>query len=249
MQTAALLNDFARRSFRDVADHDYVAARMCYRARLIPQFHWAGLQALEKYLKAILLFNRVPAKDVWHDLSRALHHAGKLPFELRMSSPTKELIEYLDTYGRFRYLESSFFIRGPRLVQLDKAVWEIRRYCRVLNYESKATGKNMLACELAAIEAGERRLPQTFPPLAGGALEGILASKDDPARAPLLWQNAFFGPSRRTRVRMRLHFSGVNAPLFLHPELLDEVLKYVFLPKEVVAAYRQELTKRGSGRS
>jgi len=248
MQTAALLNDFASRSFRDVADHDYVAARMCYRAHLIPQFHWAGLQALEKYLKAILLFNRVPAKDVWHDLSRALHHAKRLPFELKMSSSTKELIEHLDTYGRFRYLESSFFIDGPKLVQLDKAVWELRRYCKVLNYESKATGKNMLSCELAVIEAGERRPPQTFP-LAGGALEKILANKADPARAPLLWQNAFFGLRTRAKVRMRLHSSAVNAPLTLHPELLDEVLKYIFLPNEVIVAYRKELTERSSGRA
>src|SRR5262249_9687490 len=35
------LNSFAFRSFRDVADADYIAARMAYRALLPVQFLWA----------------------------------------------------------------------------------------------------------------------------------------------------------------------------------------------------------------
>ncbi|MBU0482592.1 MAG: hypothetical protein KKG47_15985 [Proteobacteria bacterium] len=68
----ALLNDFAIRSFRDVADSDYIAARMAYRAQLVQQFLWSGLQAMEKYLKCILLLNRIKAKNVRHDLAVAL---------------------------------------------------------------------------------------------------------------------------------------------------------------------------------
>jgi hypothetical protein len=48
MDTKVLLNDFATRSFRDTGDYDYVAARMAYRAKLVPQFLWSGLQAIEK---------------------------------------------------------------------------------------------------------------------------------------------------------------------------------------------------------
>lgn len=72
----AYLNDFATRSFRDIADQDYIMARAAYRATLYPQFLWSGLQAIEKYLKAILLYNRIPqpkGKDLLrHDLARAL---------------------------------------------------------------------------------------------------------------------------------------------------------------------------------
>jgi hypothetical protein len=117
-----------------------------------------------------------------------------------------------------------------------------------MNYESKTTGKSMLTTELAAIEAAEHRPPQTFR-LIGGALEKILENRRDPGREALVWQNAFFGLRPRTTVRMQMHFSVVNAPLTLHPELLDEVLKYIILPKEVVVAYREELTKRSSGRA
>lgn len=53
------LNNFATRSFRDVADQDYVLARIAYRSELYAQFLWSGLQAIEKYLKAILLYNRI----------------------------------------------------------------------------------------------------------------------------------------------------------------------------------------------
>lgn len=45
------VNDFAARSFRDVADRDYVAARLACRAGLMPQFLWSAQQAFEKYLK------------------------------------------------------------------------------------------------------------------------------------------------------------------------------------------------------
>ena len=79
--------------------------------------------------------------------------------------------------------------------------------------------------------------------MAGGVLEKILAKKDHPARQALVWQNMFFGARVRRRVRMVQHTHGTNAPLALHPEILDEVLKYVYLPKEVERAYREELTK------
>lgn len=249
MQTSALLNDFAIRCFRDVADQDYIAARLSYRARLIPQFHWSGLQAIEKYLKAILLFNRIKAKDVNHDLARALHYAKKLPFDLNLSTSSTELIDHLDTYGRFRYLESSFHVHGPKLVQLDKTVWEIRRYCRVLDYELKLSdgrSKRMLDLELTRIGNSEKSPPHQFQ-LQGGMLEKILEKKDHPARKALVWQNGFFGSSVRRRVRMVQHFHATNAPLTLHPEILEEVLKYVYLPKEVVVAYQEVLTKRSSG--
>ena len=44
-----LLNDFATRSFREIADQDYIAARLSYRHGLYPQFHWQSLQAIEKH--------------------------------------------------------------------------------------------------------------------------------------------------------------------------------------------------------
>ena len=56
------VNDFAIRSFRDIADGDYIAARMAYRAMLPVQFLWSSQQALEKYLKCILFIRRITAR-------------------------------------------------------------------------------------------------------------------------------------------------------------------------------------------
>ena len=79
----ANLNDFAKRSFRDVADQDYIAARMSYRANLREPFLWSSLQALEKYFKAILLFNRESSKGVSHKLDEALKRVDKSVWHVR----------------------------------------------------------------------------------------------------------------------------------------------------------------------
>ena len=92
-----LVNDFAIRSFRDIADADYIAARMACRATLLTQFLWASQQAVEKYLKCILLLNRIPANEVLHDLEKALakiNESGQLAMDL--TAETKNFIEMLD---------------------------------------------------------------------------------------------------------------------------------------------------------
>ncbi len=89
MEAKILINDFATRSFRDIADQDYIAARLSYRHGLYSQFHWQSLQALEKYLKAILLYNRIKATNINHDIECALEHTKKLPFEILRSNSTR----------------------------------------------------------------------------------------------------------------------------------------------------------------
>lgn len=236
----AYINNFATRSFRDVADRDYISARMCYRSGLFSQFHWSALQAFEKYFKAILLYNRIKAKDVRHDLSKAQEYANKAPFPIKLSKTTVDLLNHLDSYGRFRYLETSYYIDGPKLIELDKAVWEVRRYCRVMDYKLRSPDSepiDMLSLEIKRNEAAEKEPPQHFK-IIGGVLEKILEKKTDPARPPLIWQNAFFGKGARKRVRIPTYFYAENAPLYLQPALLDRVLEYIYLPKEIIEAYR-----------
>jgi len=51
------------------------------------------------------------------------------------------------------------------IVQLDMAVWDIRRYCRVLDYEIKLPNgrtQHMLDVEIRTIEHSETRPPQSF---------------------------------------------------------------------------------------
>lgn len=226
MTVDSLINNFAVRSFRDVADADYISARMACRAALTTQYLWSSQQAVEKYLKSILLLNRVPAKDVGHDLSKALvkiEGSGKLTLDL--TKGTRKFIDKLDTCGRYRYFEISNVGFGADLVILDRAVWELRRYCTL------------------AEEPREAKLRDGYPAprvcIPGGTLEKIMDDAKNQAREPLLWQNAFFGKRARRTVRLKKWFQAHNAPLYLNPQILDEILKYVYLPKDLVEGYRQ----------
>ncbi len=243
METRVLINDFAIRSFRDVADGDYVTARLAHRANLIPQFLWSSLQALEKYLKCILLLNRIEAKRMGHDLGFGLKKIDRhAPFKLKLSDVTIKFVEYLDTFGRHRYFETPYYTKGLEIVFLDKAVWEIRRYCTALNYSvARANGgiREMLPIELMKIEKSDENAPQTFK-LNRGVLEKIVADDKHPARAGLIWQNAFYGKRARKMIRVWQRMQGANSPLSLHPEILDEVQKFVFIPRDVANHYREQ---------
>ena len=239
MDKEIFLNDFAIRSFRNIGDDDYITARMTYRAKLAPQFLWSGLQAIEKYLKCILLLNRIPAKCVKHNLTAALKLTEGAPFELGLRARSREFIAHLDTYGRSRYLEYPFHLKPFAVEDLDMTVWHIRRYCQVLHYSLTLSGgkkQPMLDLEMHKIKDSENHSPQKFV-LVGGTLEKIIADKQHPAREALIWQNLFFGMKARTRVKLDSHLHSTNSPLSLHPEMLDEVLKYIYLPQGAIKEY------------
>lgn len=240
----AELNNFATRSFRETADCDYIAARLSYRAQLIPQFLWQSLQAIEKYFKCILVLNRIRARKSHnlHELLQDISDSAK--FVVRMSQETTDFLEYVDTYGRFRYYEVPYYVRGDELFRLDRAVWEIRRYARPIDFEiSMIDGRRvpLLQPELDHNARAESRPPQEFA-IVGGHLEKVLDTQDHPSRSGLTWHNLFFGKSRRTSVMHRRRVVAGNAPLSLRPELLEEVLKYVYLPSDVIEHYRKRVS-------
>lgn len=192
------------RSFRDIADGDYISARMACRAALVTQYLWASQQAIEKYLKCILLLNRRPARRVKQKIGvalSALQQFGKV--SLNLTPGSREFVEHLDTYGRFRYQEVSNHAFGRDIVTLDRCVWELRRYCTL----SATTRQGQLR---DGFPAPRVRLP-------GGYLEKIIDDPKNPAREPLLWQNGFFGKRARRWVRVSGWIRATNSPLYLHP--------------------------------
>lgn len=240
------LNDFALRSFRDTADRDYVHARLAYRARLVPQFLWTSLHALEKYTKCVLLLNRISSKNIGHQVLSGLDRLkreGK--FEVVLSEAVKEFVGHLELNEKIRYFEIPYHSREHDLIRLDCAVWELRRYCQPLNYDITINGaqRNMLQENLQRIRNHlERKVKGTC--ISHGWLEKVIADKKHQSREPLLWSNLYFGNSRRKSVRMKSFWEAGNAPLFLHPELIDEVKKYVQFGKGVEPAYRNLLVTR-----
>ncbi len=173
---------------------------------------------------------------------------AKKKFDIRISADARKFLTYVDTFGRFRYFETPYYTFGDELFRLDRTVWELRRFTRVLDHRLRiGNGKevHLLEHELKANELAEQRAPQDFS-IIGGQLEAILAKKDHPSRSALIWHNLYFGRSRRKTVQHRRRSSSGNSPLSLHPEILDEVLKYVFLPNDVISAYRSAAGRRGA---
>jgi HEPN domain-containing protein len=225
------INTFAIRSFRDVADRDYIAARLVFRADLMPQFLWAGQQAVEKYLKAILCFYRIPAANISHNLAKALDLTARLPFQMELSDESVEMINHLGALGPRRYLETAWFVEGYVLPRFDRAVWEVRRYCQAVDHEAlNPDGSDPRV--LRSIETSRTGAPHTFE-ISGGFLEHVRRTREHPNRPGLLWQNGFFASRLRKAVRAQRKLSAANPPLMLNPEILDDVKPLVYIPRDV----------------
>lgn len=237
----ALINDFAIRCFRETADRDYVHARLAYRAGLIPQFLWSSLHCLEKYAKCILLLNRISGSGVRHEVSGSLKRmADHGRFQIPLSPSTIQFVKHLEENGaEFRYFEVSYWNTGHDVVKLDRAVWELRRYCQVLDYEIELNSRTISALEsnLQRVrDAVIRKEKGTC--ISHGWLEHVERKKSHSAREPFLWNNLYFGPSRRKSIRLKPWIEAGNSPLFLHPEIIDDVSQYVHIPKQILEMWR-----------
>ena len=92
---------------------------LSYRAGLTAQYLWSSQQAIEKYLKCILLLNRIKAVDLRHDLQAAMRHVEGHGIALEPSPASKEFIGHVDACAQCRYLEISWFSFGGEIVALD----------------------------------------------------------------------------------------------------------------------------------
>ncbi|WP_025523568.1 HEPN domain-containing protein [Vibrio parahaemolyticus] len=243
-----VFNDFVTRSFRDVADQDYIAARLCYQNNLMIQFTWSALQAVEKYLKSILLYNRVSAKKLNHDLCKSLRRVESiedLGFEL--PDDCREFIEFLNIYGANRYLSHAHYNLPHQIVDLDKTVWCLRRYCYDMRQVVSRGGESI---DLFDINKKRIKNAESMPYIKcrmfTGHLEKVIKSKSHDQRKPLVWQNLYFGELNRKAVHLPNRFNAINPTPTLHPEVILEIEKYVTMPKTLIEAYKMKLTNNST---
>ena len=124
---------YLERHFRTIADKDYISARSNFCMDLPIQFLWAAEQAIEKYLKAIILFCHYSVKDISHELCKAYERAEMaLWFSLDLSEEEISFLNYLNQVSNNRYLQSGYCVVPEQLHLLDKIVWSIRRFCQPL---------------------------------------------------------------------------------------------------------------------
>ncbi|MDD5277427.1 MAG: HEPN domain-containing protein [Methylovulum sp.] len=181
------LIDYATRSFRDTADQDYISARMSYRAGLIEPFLWSGLHAIEKYLKAILLFNEKKSKKCGHNIEKLLHRVKEIEgLDLRLPESVESFIRYLNRFGENRYFEGGVLLDSHALDNLDETVWYIRRYCFYIKEFESDYYRN--ARRIPPLEQEQHPKRQN---LSGGVLEEIIKN-ESAAYDYLIWENFFY---------------------------------------------------------
>lgn len=232
------INSFISMSFRDVADLDYIAARTCYRYGLDLQFLWFSLQALEKYLKAILLYNRQDTKQISHNIIIAVEKVKEIQdIEFDVPRDVEDFIEHVDKNGKFRYFEAPYSSNPDDLLKLDKSVWYIRRYCRYLRGTHKTNDDHiidMLKLNLQEIQSEKTiQNPHKFK-IFDGKLEKILSDKQSPQREQLVHHNFYYGKYKKYKIN-KFHSKAIggNPPHFLLPGVFEELEKFVRFPKDI----------------
>jgi HEPN domain-containing protein len=245
-QKRACVIDFIDRSFRDMADKDYIAVRILYRANLGPQFLWAAEQAMEKYLKGVLLYNDVSTIKLVHNLEKALKALGQItdiPFDI--PDDVRQFIRRLNEEGTNRYFEYPAAALGEELLQLDRAVWCIRRYCYWMRGTAgPATAPvERLPLELARVHALQEKDVHKFR-ITGGYLEKILGTPKARLRQHLVWKNFYYGSYTKRHIKRFTLQAWSAIPIhFRRPEIFDDLARLVRFSKPVEDYFR---TRKGA---
>lgn len=242
----AKINQFAIRCFRDTGDADYIAARMAMRARLAIPFLWSAEQAVEKYLKCILMLNRQKTNDLSHDIERALKLINTaLPFTVELRKDEQDVFDHIAQCNGDRYLIFSLSLDDIEVIKLDRLVWHLRQYCQPLDVTHYADepSQQVLLENVRRIEAGLER-PDKNGHIPGAFLEQVLGNRNHRAHGALVWKNLYFSRSNRKRVLFEDGFQAINAPLWLDPELAEEAAKWMKIPKPIIAAARDLAKQR-----
>jgi len=232
----ALINRFIDESFRDSADKDYICARVSYRYGLVAQFYWSALQAIEKYLKAILLYNRKNAKKLGHEISKAYTKVLTInDINFRFPKNINKYLAHIEEQGGNRYFEYPRNSYGQELPYLDKTVWHIRQYCFFLRTVALDNGKlkDQFPVNIKEIERNIIKGPTMRNFAFRGTLEDILCDGTSKLREPLVWENFYFGSYKKKVIRFRSLRCSANPIHVLHPEIYPELAKMVDFSRSV----------------
>ncbi len=225
-----VLNVFAD-TLRAQADADYITSRAAWRMQLREQFLWSALQAIEKQLKAILLFNGRSARweslppptnrnrgyEYGHNLTRllaAVRDTDRLI--LKFPSWIDDFVSAIDNFGENRYLTKSTYSLPEWLLRLDETIWSIRRYAQSFNLHvtiAENSSKDLFPMQLEAVNNPlHRESPSQYKPF-NGFLEAVLSrSPQDQARKSLVWNNQFYGSRIRRKLSYQAWTSSTTPP-------------------------------------
>lgn len=234
--TRIRLNNLAIRNFRDTADLDYIHARLAFRHKLIPQFLWSSLHALEKYGKSMLLQNLIKGKNIQHEILPSVRKfEQEMAVSLNLSEEVLIFMKRLDARARHRYLDVSDYSLNKDIVTLDRSVHQLRRFCQNFYYFQQLDVDPKTKIEkLASMIDGEDKFGDVKPiRISGGQLEKILGDKNHPARSALIYNNPFFCTRKRKKIPVDLGGSCSYISQFeIEPDILDIAREYIYIHKD-----------------
>lgn len=234
-EARALKNEFAKQCFRDIADYDYIGARILFRNKCFDQFLHLAHQCIEKYLKAILLFNNVEHPRPEHDLEVVLSKVKKGIKIVCLEKETEDFIKGINTTRHARYLSAPFSARKSYLIDLDKAVWDLRLFCQSKEYQRLIVEASKDKDNFITRSIKGRSIIQF------GILEKVIENKSGKLgilRENLVWKNFRFGKKRKQKIKFGSGRWG-KSPIFFHgdknqmKEAFEVLREYVHFPKEV----------------
>jgi HEPN domain-containing protein len=238
MNRTVLPNEFAS-LFRDIADEDYISARSNYHLRLREQFFWAALQALEKYLKAILLYNQQSTHNYRHGLIRLYDDVGRISrLNFFSSTARREILGTRAGSGDNRYMSTDTYIRPENLMELDESVWNIRPYCQFVRVQIKRPRADLTRHYVQRINSrSSYKDPREYKPfpVGGGFLEEVLSrSARDSVRRTLVRHNRFYG-TPGSKIAPAPYWSSSRIPAnrqtWFTAHAKKDVEQYVYFPK------------------
>ena len=232
-------NEIIYRCFRDNADGDYIAARTSHRMKLFDQFLWSALQAIEKYLKTILLLYDRDTRDLGHNLCRALERVKNISdIEWDFEDGIHEFLEFLTFYGADRYFTFPRETQGNELFLLDYAVWKIRRYCQDFQWlknQQEELGINIYNKYIQKIQSRAcQEKSNRFRLNSRGHLEKVLDTKRfQKQRDQLVYINFYFGSYKKKIIRAQITITSAYPPHFRFPEVYSWMEQHVKLSPRV----------------
>lgn len=219
------------RMYRDAADEDYLMARFAARSKLLYQFWWSGQQAVEKYLKAVLLLNNARVDGYGHklanmylevadlagDLLPALHCPPKAVRQRywpntnsRGFFPVLRFVMELEKNGdpNNRYRAYSVSTRSEYLIYFDELCFCLRRIAFPLDMALERTG-----CTAREHLTVDRRI-QLHNTMSFES--GPSAGKDDVWKEIFKWCNfAYFPQETLIAGEYPSWGGGINSELYL----------------------------------
>ncbi|MBO6767315.1 MAG: hypothetical protein JJ901_03300 [Erythrobacter sp.] len=223
-------NSIIKEMFLHTADENYITARWCWRNRLMTDFFWNSVHALEKYMKAVLLYNGRPVHKFSHNLAELYDAVSEIAGPLlpaQLTQPQgysgywveftpREFLEKLDQNGNAdnRYLTYGYAQHAFYLPMVDTMVWQVRRL--IIPLDQPVVHSRDGSAKPSNREILERQPDYAFNLME--ALEKTMAADGSEAQHALLNGNLAFAPPNYPHEPF---FEGMSAR---NPVLLRRVL-------------------------